>query len=199
MRKKLMNGLSLLALQLVSSFALAAHSDHLEKLRSRFPHGLLGDDYGILAMDDLARNACDVKPRPFPPGSSYYPYEYWQCFESKSVSFDCDSSGIPDPYEGVMGLVVVKASSRRIQHEYIEHRLWPIKECKGFIRDAANLLKGTRYACISGSFIENETGRSGLLTSSWLFERIKTKKGCEGRGCDFSQKFKQDNCPDSKS
>lgn len=199
MRQKLITRSFVLMFCLISSLAFGTNGKHLAELKSKYPHGLLSDDYGILTLNDLAINTCGVTPKPFNIDSRYYPYEYWQCFESRTISFDCDSNGIPDEYEGVMGLIVVKTSASGVQHEYIEHRLWPIKECKRFIKDAAHLLKGTEYACISGSFIENEKGRSGHLSSSWLFERIKTKKGCEGRHCDFTKEFKQENCPNFKS
>ena len=125
-------------------------------------------------------------------------YQYWQCFESKGISFDCDSDGTPDEYEGVMGLIVVKVSTRQDQHEYLEHRLWPIRQCRCFIKDAAALLKGNKYACLSGSFINSKINRSGHRSMTWNFERIKTKTGCEGQGCDFTKNFKQANCPNLK-
>lgn len=197
MQQRLIKGSCLLILCLISSLALGANDNHLVELNAKFPDGLLGDDHGVLTVNDLAKNACDVVPKPFnQQGLRYYPYEYWQCFESKTISFDCDSNGAADAHEGVMGLIVVKAAANGVRHEYIEHRLWPIKECKRFLIDASALLKGTEYACLSGSFIEKD--RSGHRSTSWLFERIKTKNGCEGRGCDFTKKFKQDNCPDLK-
>ena len=193
MRKKMNCKLYGLMFYLLSSLALGARSSHLEELKSNYPYGLLSDDYGILTLDDLAVSACTAHPTPI--SSTSHSYQYWQCFESKNILFDCDSSGIPDKHEGVMGLVVVKSSSPNTQHDYIERRLWPIKECKNFLRDAANILKGTQYACISGSFIENEKDQLGHLTTSWVFDRLKTKKGCEGHGCEFNKKFRQDNCP----
>lgn len=198
MRKRLISGSTLVLLCLIQSSAFGVTGSHLAELKSKFPYGLLGDDYGVLTLNDLAINACGVVPRPFNSNSHYYPYEYWQCFESKTLSFDCDSNGIPDEHEGVMGLIVVKASMNGVQHEYLERRFWPIKDCKGFLKDAAAILKGTQYACISGSFIENEKGPSAPPSTSWLFDRIKTKKGCEGHDCDFTQNFKQENCPDLK-
>lgn len=195
MWQRLISGLSLLMLCLLSILTLGATNKHLTELKSKFPYGLLGDDYGILTTDDLALNACDAKPQPFIPTSRYSPYQYWQCFESKNVTFACDSNGIPDKYEGVMGLITVKASADGVRHDYIERRLWPINECKGFIKDAAALLKGTKYACISGSFIETEKDRSGRFSTSWIFERIKTKKGCEGQGCNFTEEYRRNNCP----
>jgi hypothetical protein len=94
----------------------------------------------------------------------------------------------------VKGLVVAKASANGVLHEYVARRLWPIRDCRLFVKDATALLKGTKHACISASFIENEKDQSGQQSISWLFERIKTKKGCEGQGCDFTKKFKQENC-----
>ncbi len=197
----MIRGLAMLTLYLISSLAFGATSHHLEELKSKFPYGLLSDDHGILTLDDLASNACNAKPKPFSPSS--HSYQYWQCFESKNISFDCDSNGVPDKHEGVMGLIVVKASNQQVQHDYIEHRLWPIKECKSFLKDAAILLKGTQYACISGSFITEDVNRSAHPSihpsMSWQFERIKTIKGCEGRGCDFTKGFKRENCPRLKS
>src|SRR5437868_1384821 len=105
MRQRLINGSPLLLLCLRLSLAFGASDNHLAELQTRFPYGLLGDDHGILTLKDLARNACEVIPRPFNSSSThYYPYEYWQCFKSKSISFSCDSNGIPDEHEGVMGL-----------------------------------------------------------------------------------------------
>lgn len=197
MRQRLVNGSFLLILCLISSLAFGVTDNHLAELKSKFPYGLLGDDHGVLTVKDLAINACDVYPKQFNANRhQYYPYEYWQCFESRNISFHCDSNSVPNEHEGVMGLVIVKTSINHIQHEYLERRLWPIKDCKGFLKDVAALLKGAQYACISGSFIENKMDHSGHQSTSWIFERIKTKKGCEGHDCEFDKKFKQDNCPD---
>lgn len=190
MLKKSIFTYTLLLFCLISSSALCGASNHLMILKSKFPHGLLGDDYGILKTRDLAINACRFKPKPFPPDTLTRPNEYWQCFESRSISLSCSSSGVRDDDEGVMGLVVVNAPTGQTNHKYIERRPWPIGECKSFLKDLDLLLKGTLHVCISGSFIEDE----GKI-SSWIFERLKTRKGCEGRGCDFTNKMKQEYCP----
>jgi hypothetical protein len=197
MRQRLVKGFFIFVFYLISSIAFA-QGGHLAELKSKFPYGLLSDDYGILNVNDLAINACIAEPRIFNPDNRYHSYEYWQCFESKTISFSCSSNGISDKYEGIMGLVTVKVSSEHGQHEYIERRPWPIKECKGFLNDAAALLKGTRNACISGSFIEPESGDSSYPTFSWVFERLKTKKGCEGHDCVLTKNFKRDICPNIK-
>ena len=197
MWKRLRNCTVFLALLLFTLPVFGLASDHLLALKSKFPHGLLGEDYGILTMGDLAINACYFKPEPFPPSPLSSPYEYWRCYESKRVSLACDSSGIPDKHGGTMGLVVVTAYTDQVKNEYIERRPWPIRECELFLKDLAALAKETSHVCISGSFIEDETGEAGHKTSNWLFERLKTRQGCEGRGCAFTDKIKRDNCPDS--
>ena len=198
MRQRLIGMSLLLILCLISDATLGAAENHLAELKSKFPYGLLGDDHGILAMGDLAINACGAYPEPFSLATRNFAYQYWQCFESKNISLVCSSNGVSYKRDGVMALVTVKASIKHVRHEYIERRLWPMKDCKGFLKDARALLKGTQYACISGSFIDSETDKSSRQTISWVFERIKTKTGCEGHFCDFAEKLKQDKCPDLK-
>jgi hypothetical protein len=193
MRQKIVFIVSIITTFLFSFISDATPNRHLEELKSNFPYGLLTDDYGILTKNDLAINDCIATPVPF--NSRSHSYTYWQCFESKSITIDCDSDGIPDEHEGILGLVVVKACTTSILHDYIERRLWPIKDCKGFVKDAKKILKGTQYACIAGAFIGDKlTTIPDKETISWTFERIKTTKGCEGRVCDFNKEFKQSNC-----
>lgn len=185
----------LLLLFFISNLVLGISSDHLLILKSKFPYGLLGDDYGILAMNDLAINTCYFKPKPFPPETYISPFEYWQCYESKNISFSC-GRGVPDEYEGVMGWLVVKTFVNQIKHKYIERRPCPIRECRSIVKNLKLLLKGTSHACISGSFIVDETDKAGQKMTSWLFERLKTVRGCEGRGCNFTKEIKREFCPE---
>ncbi len=196
MQNKVRNSIIALICCLCPIWSWGTHYEHLSALRSKFPYGLLGDDYGILGMSDLAINACRLKAEPFPPKPFVSPYEYWKCFERKSISLKCASSGVPDQHEGVMGLVTVKASADHVIHDYMERRPWPIRECRSFLKDLTLIMDGQRYVCISGSFIENEIDKTGKKTTSWLFERLKTSKGCEGRGCDFTKEIKKDYCPE---
>jgi hypothetical protein len=179
---------------MTSSFAFAAPSNHLLTLKSKFPYGLLTDDYGILTVNDLAINACYFEPRPL-SSDSFAAYEYWQCFDSKKLSVECVRGDVPDENEGVLGLVVVNTFLGPIKHQYIERRLWPIRECRHFTKDLKELLKGTAHACISGSYIEKEE-KKGRKEIAWLFERMKTVNGCEGRGCEFTRKIQREECPD---
>lgn len=172
--------------------------DHLSELKEKFPYALLGDDYGILTVSDLATNACGRFSEPLDSDSdTSKSYLYWQCFESKTISFDCEEY-TSYSQKGLSGLIVITAKKDKEQNDYIEHKPWPIKECKQFIRDAAKLIKGTKYACMAGSFIEKKTSPSGQISKSWMVERIKTRKGCEGRDCKFTKKFQQETCPELK-
>jgi hypothetical protein len=181
MRQKLVTFSVFLLSFLLAIPAFGTSSDHLQTLRSKYPYGLLSDDFGILTLNDLALNACYFKPEPFPPVDFTSTYEYWQCFESRTISLSCDSNGVPDEHEGIMGLVVVDAFTDGVKHEYIERRPWKIRDCKDTLKNIATLTKGTSHVCISGSFIETETDKAGKKTASWLFDRFKTRKGCEGR------------------
>ncbi len=65
-----MNIISFFLAYLITSSAFTAPSQYLITLKSKFPNGLLGNDYGILTVGDLALNACRFKPRLFPPTDS---------------------------------------------------------------------------------------------------------------------------------
>lgn len=85
-----------------------------------------------------------------------------------------------------------------MKYSYMERRPIPIRECKSIQSELRFLLKGTAHVCISGSFIdEREEGAKGKV-SSWLFERLKTSRGCFGRGCDFTERIRKENCPNLK-
>src|ERR1700681_3643600 len=87
----------------VAIFAFGTTLEHLRMLQSKYPYGLLGDDYGILTISDLALNACHVKPEPFVPGN-FTPYEYWLCFENKLILVACEDCGFLEE-EGAVGRV----------------------------------------------------------------------------------------------
>jgi len=197
-QKKLRQTIIILICSLFTTSSWGAHSEHLSSLNSKFPYGLLSDDHGILSISDLAINACRIKAEPFLPRPFVTPYEYWQCFDKKSISLKCSGNGTPDQHEGIMGYVKVKACMGHEVHDYMERRPWPIRECRNFLKDLTRIMNNQRYVCISGSFIENEIDNSGHKTTTWLFERLKTSEGCVGRGCDFTKKIQKEYCPDYK-
>ncbi|MBI3535760.1 MAG: hypothetical protein HY072_09790, partial [Deltaproteobacteria bacterium] len=86
-------------------------SNHLKELHTQYPYGLLGEDYGILNIDDLAMNTCEIiKPEPFSIQSNAYPY--WQCFPSKDVYFSCESSGYDEWTKSTPTILVIAVSTQ---------------------------------------------------------------------------------------
>ena len=198
MRKKLRKVYVLLSFCLIATPVFGSLSDHLLALKSRFPYGLLGDDYGILTINDLALNACHFKPEPFAPGA-LNPYEYWICFESKTVLPICEDRNFSNE-DGHVGRVAVEAQDHRIAYSFIEPRPWRIRECRSFVRNLKKLMKGTSHACISASYIgDDEDDGPGKKERMGILNRFKTPKGCDGEECAFTDKVRQEYCPDLKS
>lgn len=198
MRKNLMGVLISLALCQAPSVVHGATSDHLSELKSKYPYGLLNDDYGILKLNDLALNACHIKPEAFVPGA-LNPYEYWFCFESKSVLATCEDQNFSNE-DGPVGRVLVDAQDAQIAYHFIESRPWSIRDCKSFAKTLKNLIRGTSYACISASDIDEEKKEErGQKKRSGIFHRLKTKNGCEGEECTLTAKARKEYCPNLKA
>lgn len=176
-----------------SAIAQYTNSDHLVEIKSKYPYGLLNDDYGVLTVNDLALNACHIKPEPFIPGA-LNPYEYWLCFDSKNVWAVCDDQNFSNE-DGRVGRVIVKAKNHKIAYHFIEARPWPIQDCKGFVKKLQSLVQGTSHACISASYISKEKNNERTA----IFHRLKTHMGCEGEECVFTEKIKREYCPGLKS
>lgn len=165
-------------------------SGHLRELRSRYPYGLLSDDFGVLTINDLALNACRIKPIPLVPGA-LNPYEYWICFESKAILAICEDQNFSNE-DGRVGRVIIEAHNDEGSYQFIESRPWPIRDCIGFVKAVENLIQGTTHSCISSSYIDRDKKEY-----MGIFHRIKTAKGCEGEECILTDRIKKENCPDS--
>ena len=83
-----------LFLLVTSSLLADTQSNHLRKLRRVSSLGLLTDDFGVLNRLDLKINSCIAEPTPFSQKNSASSYPYWQCFETKQSSLNCDSRAI---------------------------------------------------------------------------------------------------------
>jgi hypothetical protein len=174
-----------------------ANLSHLAELNSKFPNGLLGDDYGVLKVKDLALNNCGIKPPKFIPGDTNV-YEYWICFETKNVLPTCSYAGF-DESEGHVGNVNIEARDSEFVYQFFEPRPWEIKDCRSFVKSLKRIMKGTSHACVSASSItKEEKNEKGQNERIGMLGRFKTVKGCEGRECVLTKKFKKENCPDIK-
>jgi hypothetical protein len=175
----------------------ASASEHPTELKSKYSFGLLTDDYGVLTTKDLALNACHIKAEPFVPGVTN-PFEYWLCFESKTVSSTCDDQSFSNE-DGHVGRVTVKARDHQFSYDFIESRPWPIHDCKSFTKTLKNLVQGTSHTCISASYIsKEEKNERGHMERIGIFNQMKTRKGCEGEECVFTEKVRKEYCPDLK-
>lgn len=195
MRKTIKIFLIFVWLLQMSNLVYGAESAHLTKLKSKFPNGLLSDDYGVLTLNDLALNACRLKPPPFIPGATHS-YQYWICFESKSVLPTCHDEGV-DETEGHIGRVYIEVFHQEMFYRFFEQRPWPIRDCSSFVKDLKKIMKGTSHACISASSItKEEKNNRGQMERIGFLHRFKTRKGCEGEECELTKKFKKEYCPE---
>lgn len=148
-------------------------------MHSRFPYGLLGEDYGILSEDDLAANTCHGLPRPF--SSDSYAYPYWQCFETRETRFICESLDVKRrPQSAAPHLPVIEVTSKtRGQQEFLGRRGIDADDCNEIKRSYDQLTQGTHYVCISGEFGGLDQPLSRNASSYWVLDKFKTRKGCD--------------------
>jgi hypothetical protein len=174
---------------MAGKFTLANATSHLEKLKASYPYGLLGDDHGILTVDDLALNACIADPQPVSDEIGAYPY--WQCFESENVRVECDHGGEQEPGTPVQALfaLVIRIPPHKI--EYIAHGIMDLSSCREYEKHWRRLTKGEKHACISGPLIRFDQDKDREYDAHWVFDKFKTRKGCvsyfEGH-CDIRHK-----------
>lgn len=155
-----------------------AESTHLQKLNSKFPYALLGDDFGILNENDLAINSCEATPSSFSLKQTSYPH--WQCFETKTARIFCDGHGYDESAKTFFTLLVIAVEKNLERHEYLTRRTIPYDACISYAQSWHRLLKNEKYVCVSGPFIsKKEKSYKGRNLYSWIFNSFKTKKGCD--------------------
>ncbi len=156
----------------------AVQAKHLAAFTRDHPFGLLGEDFGILNENDLMVNECMAEPELF--SSDVMSFSYWQCFATKDVTYLCDHGGTQDLKEGIEALIVLEVAGKKNSHEYIARRPWDLKSCERFGREFRRLTRNTAHICISGSLIDDhEIDGQGVKHTSWVFDKFKTKKGCD--------------------
>ena len=152
---------------------------HLTSLKNLYPYGLLGDDYGILTLEDMAVNACIGNEGPWGSGNLAYPY--WQCFPVKDVSVECDDVGYNEDEKSILSILAFVVKSNKESHEYLSKKAITQALCKDFQFDLKKLTQNEEHVCLAGEFTDFYTREYGeaapVKTESWSFERFKTKKG----------------------
>ena len=152
---------------------------HLEMLKSSYPYGLIGDDYGLLTVEDLAINTCGVeKLTPF-SGDENMAYPYWQCFPVKDTTLECDSMGYDSVAKKEMGYMEIIALGNDGFHSYLARNTMDVRVCKRWLRTWKNRTHGEKYVCLSGSYGAYAGTRDGQKETGWVFDKYKTSKGCE--------------------
>jgi hypothetical protein len=151
---------------------------HLQELKELFPYALLTDDFGILNKDDLKMNQCIAEPSPFSEDNSTF-YPYWQCFEIKNAKIVCEGKKYSTEEKSRMTMLVLSGTRNNELNEFISRRPIKLKTCQLYLRDWAKFTKNEKHICISGDFINSEINKTGQKKKVWIFDRYKTKKGCD--------------------
>ena len=125
-------------------------NEHLEKLKKEFSLGLITDDYGILDIQDLKRNAYHAEPYSFLKGE-WGPYEIWQCFEVKNSKLVCEIGGRDDDTKEMMAMMVIFGTRSGETHDFISRRPMALKSCRLYQADWKKFTKNEKYLCVSGS------------------------------------------------
>ncbi|MDP1614812.1 MAG: hypothetical protein Q8L68_03355 [Methylococcales bacterium] len=150
-----------------------------------YPKVLLKKDYGILSKDELGAYARYVKPA-LHAGKIDRNYPYWQCFPREHVTITLIDKGYSSEDIGNIdnyGAILITAwSSGGISNEYSMRRPWAVDEEEEIFHRWQKLMKNEKYVCLAGSIGRAEekiTNNKRSITYFWIFERIKTKKGCD--------------------
>jgi hypothetical protein len=165
-----------------------AKPTHLEKLRSLYPYGLIGGDYGLLTVEDLAVNTCNAeKLTPF-VSEENGAYPYWRCFPLKSTKMECESIGYDPTVKMEKSYMSIEARGENEFEFYLARDARDMRDCKEYLRDWKRETQGEKYVCIAGSFGRVMVAKDGAKETDWVFEKYKTRKGCvsDGFACSLS-------------
>jgi hypothetical protein len=139
----------------------------------KYPHTLLTNDYGILKESDLkVYNS-----------STQVGVNTWQCFPTAAVSVNYEDSDYDSDLK--LRFAALKITVRlkgNIVHEYELTRGLPVDDCKDKQDLWRRLMRDEKYVCVGGGFVDYEEHvKRGTKQQiyGWIFDRIKTKKGCD--------------------
>jgi hypothetical protein len=170
------------------AISVNAKSTHLEQLKSRYPYGLIGDDYGLLNEEDLSVNTCRGYATPF-SGDQNMAYSYWQCFPIKNAKMECSSLGYDPVDKEETAYMIVEAQNKDGWHSYLARDAMEIHDCKELMHAWKQKTHGEKYVCVSGSYGGSTGIRNGIKETHWVFDKFKTRKGCEAykNECNLSK------------
>ncbi len=164
-------------------------TEHIKK----YPNGLISDtDYGILNENDLAVETLNVRClTKFSETDNRCPYPRWQCFKTSSLRMTCEDTGFGEDYKEEMGGLIISINDENKLHEYFFRHTIPLSSCYAYKEEIEGVIRGEKYFCIVGEFIQAKDNQY-----SWVYDKLKTKKGCqewfEGT-CDYSSWVRSHN------
>jgi hypothetical protein len=154
-------------------------------LGQKYPYSILTNDYGILNEMDLNTHKDGTNPPPFLPKEGFG-YIYWQCFPRDYLSINLEDLGYSSEdigwNENYGDLKITVSNKTGTSHEYVMRRSWTVSGYEKRFDLWIKLMKGEKYVCLAGRFINRkdkvEHGKKHHIYS-WVFEKLKTKKGCD--------------------
>lgn len=160
---------------LILLFCFFSYAEDIRSWKSK--PKLLTDHYGILNILDLDIGGYQKIPPSF--------LGKWQCFKSENIAFDYRPLGYTEDCDCFVGDISIQVwSGGNIKHEYHMSRGWPHDLFEEWSQEWSALIKNEPYTCIGGDFVDEERRFKFLMvkpTEHWMFERIKTKRGCSDR------------------
>ncbi len=147
----------------------------------KHPYQLLTNDYGILNEANLKRYTYEVNVEPFT--GKFNGLDYWQCYPTKNVTVWYEKE-TDDPYEkterGDAHITVSITST--IIYDYVPRRSFSSDYAKEKVSTWKHLIKNQQYTCIGGIYVSThrkiKDGQE-VTEHGWIFENLKTKKGCD--------------------
>lgn len=141
---------------------------------------LLTSDYGVLDENDFESAAKDrVKPVPsYSPNSSYL---YWQCFPRQQVALRCRSWEGEEP-RSFLGEADIVVETENERHEYGFRRAFDLRVCEDHLKVWQKLSTKAQAVCLLGEpagFEKKSFGGKTVSIKGWVWDRLKTKKGCD--------------------
>ena len=174
-----------IALAILLIISLNANAISLA-IKKKYPYPLLTDDYGILNENDIAAYTWGLKPRPFNPDKISGQYTYWQCFPRDHIYLTLEDEGSSSEDFGwrdnVGNLEINVWITPTLVHRYDMRTKWTVSDYQKRFNKWRELMKNEKYVCLAGSSVLREKKIEDGKTKeiySWVFEKIKTKKGCD--------------------
>ncbi len=155
--------------------------------QNKYPYVLLSNDYNILSENDLGDFSWGF------PQNKGYPFNpketggnYWQCFPRESIEITLkDTGSSADEIGGkdnIADLEIKVWVNPNLVHEYGMRARWSVADFEKRFNKWRKIMKGEKYVCLAGDFVNFEHKKENGIERdvyNWIFEKIKTKKGCD--------------------